>query len=180
MTNKLAHPSPPLTVITCWRFCSHPGRLKSGGRWSGGQLTLMEVMSPRMGVRTATRWGNSLVMRSARGHHAPSMSRPRSRASVSRMGIVEPPPPNGRVIAGIAVGTRCSRPSRWRDWCARKPDVGCLVVARSLGLRCPRGGSFTVGVDRPRVRGGRRNHIACGCHSRRPRWTTADNETARV
>jgi hypothetical protein len=56
----------------------------------------MEVISPSKGVRSSTRFGNSLVMRSVRGHHAPSMVRPRSRATDIRMGW-------------LGVGTRVSQ-----------------------------------------------------------------------
>ena len=89
MISRLTRASSPLTVITCWGLCSHPGQLKSGGRCSGGQLTLIEVISPSNGVRAATRLGNSMVMRSTRGHHAPSMSPPNSCATESRTGLAE-------------------------------------------------------------------------------------------
>ena len=91
MINRLTRAFPPLMVITCWGLCSHPGQLKSGGRCRCGQLTLMEVMSPSNGVSAATRPGNSTVMRSTRGHHAPSMSPPKLAGNREPNGIRGPP-----------------------------------------------------------------------------------------
>ncbi len=135
MTSKLAQAPSPQTVIMCWRLCCHPCQLKSGGRCNGGQLTLMEAMPPSKGVRTATRLGNSLVSRSARGHHAPSMARPSSRATDTRIGLAR-----RRVSTGRVIGASPLAP-------------GAHDGQDHLGLHNPRAVPSLSGSTAPRVAG---------------------------
>ncbi|BBZ21840.1 hypothetical protein MHIB_02580 [Mycolicibacter hiberniae] len=64
----------------------------------------MVVMLPSRGVSTEIRSGNSMVIRSVRGHHAPSIPPPSSRATVTRTGRAWRVLPTGAIIAAAPTG----------------------------------------------------------------------------
>jgi len=109
--------------------------------------------------------GNSLVMRSARGHHAPSMSRPSSRATATRTGVARRRCATGYVTAGVVIGTRCTGRSRRRSGVRENAMHGRFLHGwHHLPSGCGANGGITLPMD-------------AGHDSR---CTTADNETARL
>lgn len=109
------------------------------------QLTLISMISPRVGKTASIKSGNSRAMVAVRGHHAPSMSPPRSADSDTRTGLAVRRDSRGDVMRSAS--------SAWNSW------EGSFGISQTespqalLTLLATRTRKMSVASDNIKVRG---------------------------